>query len=47
MGHADKARVVSAIYDLIGEERGQANATRVVHLIEAVSRSTWARDGRG
>ena len=39
MGQADKARAVSAIYDLIGEGRGRASAARVVHLIEVVARS--------
>ena len=40
--HADKARVVSTIYDLIGEGSGRANAMRVVQLIDAV---TGARPG--
>ena len=39
MGRADKARAVSAIYDLIGEEHGAASAARVVHLIEVVAGS--------
>ena len=37
MGRADKARAVSAIYDLIGEGRGAESAARVVHLIEVVA----------
>ena len=36
MAVADKARAVSAVYDLIGE--GQVNTRRVVSLIEAVTR---------
>ena len=31
-----KARVVSAVYDLIAEGRARVNARRVVSLIEAV-----------
>ena len=38
MGYADKARTVVAVYDLIGEDRRQANMRRVVSLIEAVAR---------
>ena len=38
MGYADKARAVSAVYDLIGEGRGQAHTRRIVSLIEAVAR---------
>ena len=38
MGPPDKARAVSAVYDLIGEGHGAANARRVVSLIEAVAR---------
>ena len=36
MGLTDKARVVSTVYDLIGEGRGRANAGRVVSLIETL-----------
>ena len=36
MALADKARAVSAVYDLIGE--GQVNIRKVVSLIEAVAR---------
>ena len=38
MGHGDKARAVAAVYDLIGEGRGQVYTRRVVSLIEAVAR---------
>ena len=38
MGLTDKARAVAAVYDLIGEGRGQAHTRRVVSLIEAVAR---------
>ena len=38
MGLTDKARAVAAVYDLIGEGRGQAHTKRVVSLIEAVAR---------
>lgn len=36
---ADKAKAVSAIYDLIGEGRGRAGTARVVNLIEAFAGS--------
>ena len=39
MGHAEKARVVSVIYDLIGEGGERENAARIVNLLEAVSTS--------
>ena len=38
MSPPDKARAVSAVYDLIGEGRARANAGRVMSLIEAVAR---------
>ena len=38
MGYGDKARAVAAVYDLIGESRGQAYTKRIVSLIKAVSR---------
>ena len=38
MGYEDKARAVAAVYDLIGEGRGQVYTRRVVSLIEAVAR---------
>ena len=38
MGLTDKARAVAAVYDLVGEGRGQAHTRRVVSLIEAVAR---------
>ena len=38
MSPPDKARAVSAVYDLIGEGRARANARRVMSLIEAVAR---------
>ena len=38
MGYGDKARAVAAVYDLIGEGRGQVYTRRVVSLIEAVAR---------
>ena len=38
MSFRDKARAVSAVYDLIGEGRGRANSERVAHLIEAVAK---------
>ena len=37
MSNAEKARIVSAIYDLIGVEPELDNATRVMDLIEAIS----------
>ena len=37
MAHADKARMVSIVYDLIGEGTGRANAMRVVQLVDAVT----------
>ena len=40
MGYADKALTVSAVYDLIGQGRG--NIQRVVALIETVSRARLA-----
>ena len=39
MNHAEKARFVSAIYALIGEESETDNAESIVHLIEALSGS--------
>ena len=42
MTHAEKARVVSTIYHLIGEGAARANATRIIKLIESV---TGARSG--
>ena len=36
---ADKAKAVSAIYDLIGEGRGRVGTARVVNLIEAFAGS--------
>ena len=39
MSNAEKARIVSAIYDLIGVEPELDNATRVMDLIEAISSS--------
>ena len=39
MSHTDKARAVSAVYDLMGRGRGQASATRIAQLIEAVARA--------
>ena len=39
MNHAEKARFVSAIYALIGEESETENAESIVHLIEALSGS--------
>ena len=38
MGYEDKARAVAAVYDLIGEGRGQVYTRRVVSLIKAVTR---------
>lgn len=38
MSHTDKARAVSAVYDLMGRGRGQASATRIAQLIEAVAK---------
>ena len=38
MGYTDKARTVAAVYDLIGEGRGQVYTMRGVSLIEAVAR---------
>ena len=38
MGLTDKARAVAAVYDLIGEGRGEVYTGRVVSLIEAVTR---------
>ena len=38
IGLGDKARAVCAVYDLIGEGHGQANARRVVSLVEAVAK---------
>lgn len=35
LGRADRARAVSAVYDLIGEGRGRVGTARVVNLIEA------------
>ena len=40
---AEKARVVSSVYDLIGEGRARVNARRVVSLIEAVASPSSAR----
>ena len=37
MSHSEKARVVSAIYDLIGVDPEPANGARVLELIEAVA----------
>ena len=39
MSHADKARAVSAVYDLMSKRRAQANATRIAELIEAVAKA--------
>ena len=39
MSHTDKARAVSAVYDLMGRGRGQASATRIPQLIEAVAKA--------
>ena len=39
MNHTDKARVVSAVYDLMGRGRRQASATQIAQLIEAVARA--------
>ena len=36
MSHADKARVVTAVYDLIGASSDPANAARVLELIETI-----------
>lgn len=36
--HSEKARVVSMVYDLIGDEAGYANARRVSQLVSAVTR---------
>ena len=46
LGRADKAKAVSAIYDLIGEGRGRVGTARVVNLIEAFagSPSTQGRE---
>ena len=38
MAHSEKARVVSMIYDLIGEGAGRANAARVFQLVNAVAK---------
>ena len=39
MGHGDRARVVAAIYDLIGVRHEPAGTQRVVDLIEAMAES--------
>ena len=39
MDYADRARVVAAIYHLIGDTRAPASAARVIDLIEAISES--------
>ena len=39
MDHADRARVVAAIYDLIGDKHEPASAQRVIDLIEAIADS--------
>ena len=39
MNHAEKARFVSAIYALIGEESEMENSESIIHLIEALSGS--------
>ena len=38
MTHSEKARVISMIYDLIGEGAGHANAARVFQLVNAVAK---------
>ena len=38
MSLPDKARAVAAVYDLIGEGRGRANAGRVLRLLEAMAK---------
>ena len=38
MTHSEKARVISMIYDLIGEGTGRANARRVFQLVNAVAK---------
>ena len=45
LSHADTARFVASIYDLIGKERSQASVARVMHLIEITSRAGRGRDG--
>ena len=37
MTYSEKARIVSMIYDLIGEGAGRANAARVFQLVNAVA----------
>ena len=37
MSHAEKARFVSAIYALIGEENKTENTDSIIRLIEALS----------
>ena len=39
MSHEDKARAVSAVYDLMSQGRAQTNATRIAQLIEAVAKA--------
>ena len=39
MSHTDKARAVSAVYGLMGRGRGQATATQIAQLIEAVAKA--------
>ena len=51
MGQADKARLLVAVYELLGESRSAANAARVRRLIDAISRESaepWSeRNSRG
>ena len=39
MGHVDKARAVSAVYDLMSRGRGQASEIRIAELIAAVAKA--------
>ena len=46
MSYPDKARAVAAVYDLIGEGRGQVYTRRVVSLIKAMARGCPATPER-
>ena len=41
----DKARVLAAVYDLIGEERSPATVARVKQLIAGITAGTRTRTG--
>ena len=45
LGHADKARFFVAVYELIGEHRGPANAVRLSRLIRMIAGRRSAREG--